>query len=70
MESKYIDNIIQNAVNYAKDKNHEYVTLEHIMFCLLEHEDISKLIKELKVDINNIVEDLNQYLDDPNLNGL
>ena len=70
MESKYIDNIIQNAVNFAKDKNHEYVTLEHIMFCLLEHEDISKLIKELKVDINNIVEDLNQYLDDPNLNGL
>jgi len=70
MESKYIDNIIQNAVNYAKDKNHEYVTLEHIMFCLLEHEDIVNLIKELKVDVNNIVEDLNQYLEDPVLNGL
>jgi len=70
MESKYIDNIIQNAVNFAKDKNHEYVTLEHIMFCLLEHEDIAGLIKELKVDINNIVEDLNHYLDDPVLNGL
>ena len=70
MESKYIDNIIQNAVNFAKDKNHEYVTLEHIMFCLLEHEDITGLIKELKVDLNNIVEDLNQYLDDPVLNGL
>ena len=51
MESKYIDNIIQNAVNYAKDKNHEYVTLEHIMFCLLEHEDITGLIKELKVGL-------------------
>ncbi len=70
MESKYIDSIIQNAVQFAKDKGHEYVTLEHIMFCLLEHEDISGLIKELKVDINNIVEDLNQYLDDPELNGL
>tara|TARA_B100000927_G_scaffold291106_1_gene291948 strand:+ start:2414 stop:4603 length:2190 start_codon:yes stop_codon:yes gene_type:complete len=70
MESKYIDNIIQNSVNFAKDKGHEYVTLEHIMFCLLEHEDISSLIKELKVDLNNIVEDLNHYLDDPDLNGL
>jgi len=70
MESKYIDSIIQNAVQFAKDKGHEYVTLEHIMFCLLEHEDISGLIKELKVDLNNIVEDLNQYLDDPDLNGL
>ena len=70
MESKYIDSIIQNAVNFAKDKEHEYVTLEHIMFCLIEHEDITGLIKELGIDLNNIVEDLNQYLDDAELNGL
>ena len=70
MESKYIDNIIQNAVNFAKDKDHEYVTLEHIMFCLLENDEITTLVKECKVDLNNIVEDLNQYLDDPELNGL
>ena len=70
MESKYIDSIIQNAVNFAKDKGHEYVTLEHIMFCLLENEDIAELVKELSVDLNNIVEDINQYLDDPVLNGL
>ena len=70
MESKYIDNIIQNAVTFAKDKGHEYVTLEHIMFCLLENEDIAELVKELSVDLNNIVEDLNHYLDDPELNGL
>ena len=70
MESKYIDNIIENAVNFAKDKGHEYVTLEHIMFCLLENEDIIELVKDLNVEVNNIVEDLNQYLDDPDLNGL
>ena len=70
MESKYIDNIIQNAVNFAKDKKHEYVTLEHIMFCLLEHEDIIGLVKELNIDVNNIIEDLNHYLEDPELNGL
>ena len=70
MESKYIDNIIQNAMEFAKNKGHEYVTLEHIMFCLLEHPDINELVRELHVDINNIVEDLNHYLDDPDLNGL
>ena len=70
MESKYIDNIIQNAVTFAKDKGHEYVTLEHIMFCLLEDDDISELVKELSVDLNNIVEDINHYLEDPDLNGL
>ena len=61
MESKYIDNIIQNAVNFAKDKDHEYVTLEHIMFCLLENDEITTLVKESKDALNNIVEDLNQY---------
>jgi len=70
MESKYIDNIIQNAVTFAKDKNHEYVTLEHIMFCLLENEDIITLCKECKIEINNIIEDLNHYLTDEQLNGL
>jgi len=70
MESKYIDNIIQNAVSFAKDKGHEYVTIEHIMFCLLENEEIVSLVKEMKVDLNNIIEDLNQYLQDPELNGL
>ena len=70
MESKYIDDIIQNSVTFAKDKGHEYVTLEHIMFCLLENSDITELVRDLHVDINNIVEDLNQFLDDPDLNGL
>jgi ATP-dependent Clp protease ATP-binding subunit ClpA len=70
MESKYIDNIIQNAVNFAKDKNHEYVTLEHIMFCLLDDKSIIKVVKDLNVDVNNIIEDLNHYLDDAELNGL
>ena len=70
MESRYIDNIIENAVNFAKDKNHEYVTLEHIMFCLLDDKSIIEVVKDLNVDINNIIEDLNHYLDDAELNGL
>ena len=70
MESKYIDNIIDNALKFATDKSHEYVTLEHIMMCLLEEKSILEVLKDLKVDVNNIVEDLNQYLDDPKLNSL
>ena len=31
---------------------------------------LQHLKKKCKVDLNNIVEDLNQYLDDPELNGL
>ena len=35
-----LDNVITCAVNYASDKNHEYVTLEHLMLCFLEEEAI------------------------------
>jgi len=70
MESKYIDNIIDKAVRFATDKKHEYVTLEHIMMCLLEEKSIIEIFKDLNIDINNVVEDLNHYLDDPKLNSL
>ena len=70
MESKYIDNIIENAVSFATDKKHEYVTLEHIMMCLLEDESVLELLDDMHVDSKNIIEDINHYLDDPNLNAL
>ena len=70
MESKYIDNIIDNAVKFATDKSHEYVTLEHIMMCLLEDKSILDVLKDLNIEHNNIIEDLNHYLDDPKLNSL
>ena len=35
-----IDNVIGCAVNYASDNSHEYVTLEHLAFCLLEDEEV------------------------------
>ena len=48
----------------------EYITVEHIMYCLLEDEYINEICKDLKVDINNIKEDLDQYIKNEQLNGL
>lgn len=70
MDSKPIDKLIENAVALANQESHEYITVEHIMYCLLEDEYINEICKDLKVDINNIKEDLDQYIKNEQLNGL
>ena len=70
MESKYIDDIIQRAIDFADNKGHEYVTTEHILNCVLEEKSVIKICKELKINVNAIVNDLNLYLDDFDFNGL
>ena len=70
MDSKPIDKLIENAVALANEESHEYITVEHIMYCLLEDEYIKEICKDLKVDINNIKEDLDQYIKNEQLNGL
>ena len=70
MESKYIDDIIQRAIEFADNKGHEYVTTEHILNCVLEEKSVIKICKELKINVNAIVNDLNLYLDDFDFNGL
>jgi ATP-dependent Clp protease ATP-binding subunit ClpA len=65
-----LDNVITCAVNYASDKNHEYVTLEHLMLCCLEEEAIIELLDGFECDIELTRQDLTNYLDDDNTNGL
>ena len=70
MNSEPIDKLIENAVTLANSESHEYVTVEHIMYCLLDDEFIMDLCKDLKADVSNIKEDLDQYIKNDNLNGL
>ena len=43
MDSKPIDKLIENAVALANEESHEYITVEHIMYCLLEDEYIKEI---------------------------
>ncbi|MDC1040356.1 AAA family ATPase [bacterium] len=65
-----LDNVITCAVNYASDKNHEYVTLEHLMLCCLEEDAIIELLDNFECDVELTRQDLKNYLDDDSTNGL
>lgn len=65
-----IDNIITGAINLASEQKHEYVTLEHLMYCLLEDEDVVDLLETIECDWPTAKEDLKNYLQDPEQNNL
>ncbi len=65
-----LDNVITCAVNYASEKNHEYVTLEHLMLCCLEEEAIIELLDNFDCDVELTRQDLKNYLEDDATNGL
>ena len=70
MDSSNIDKIIEKSVDRAKEMNHEYCTLEHVTLRLLENKKIQDLLSDLKIETNKIKEDLNNYLNDLEFNGL
>jgi ATP-dependent Clp protease ATP-binding subunit ClpA len=65
-----IDNIITGAINLASEQKHEYVTLEHLMYCLLEDEDVVDVLETIECDWPTAKEDLKNYLQDPEQNNL
>ena len=65
-----VDNVIECAIEYAENRHHEYVTVEHLMLCLLETPEISEIVDAITDDRETAINDLKNYLDDKEFNGL
>ena len=59
-----IDAIIEEATKLAIKKNHEYVTLEHLLWGLLSHDIFTELITKLKIDGAGLLSELESYIDE------
>ena len=46
--TKSLEKAISNAFNLAAEKNHQYVTLEHLLFSLIDEDDSSNVMKALQ----------------------
>jgi ATP-dependent Clp protease ATP-binding subunit ClpA len=57
-----IEIIINVATEKARFHNHEYVTLEHILFGLLSYAPFSKLLDNYGVDVGGMLKDVDDYL--------
>ena len=57
-----IEEIIANATMLAKEYNHQYVTLEHLLIALIEYPNFLKLLKDFGIDCENLLTDLYVYV--------
>lgn len=62
-EKNNINEILERAFRLALNKEHEYVTLEHIALVILEHPEIADFLHSINVDHKPIAEDISTFLD-------
>lgn len=58
-----IEEIILTASEFAANKNHEYVTLEHLLLSMLANESFNKLLIKFGTDVATLEQEIKQYLD-------
>jgi ATP-dependent Clp protease ATP-binding subunit ClpA len=57
-----IEVVINSATEKAKYHNHEYVTLEHILYGLVTYEPFGKLLTNYGADVDGLTKDTDDYL--------
>ena len=57
-----IEQIISHATAMAKDYNHEYVTLEHLLAALVEFPEFNNLLTEYGAETEDLLRDIYDYI--------
>ena len=65
-----LENIVQEAADYAEHRGHSYVTVEHITMFLVRSEKIQKLLADFKVDTTGLEADLLEWIENEGNDGL
>ncbi len=61
--SPEIESIIEHAIEFAKNKKHQYVTVEHLLLALVTHPPFKKCISQYGADIDSMENEIVGYLD-------
>ena len=62
--SANFEDIVKRAYSMAADKRHEFTTLEHLLYCLIEAEEIKDVIAAVGGNITKLHTNLKSYIDD------
>lgn len=61
---KRVNDILINALDYAKNNNHEYITPEHILYSALNDQEFVDIIIKYDGDVEELRDNLSNYLDE------
>jgi ATP-dependent Clp protease ATP-binding subunit ClpA len=57
-----IDRIVKVAKDYAKQNQHEYITVEHLLMSLLSEKNMNKNMENLGVQVESLIQELDAYV--------
>ena len=60
--SPEIENIIERAIEAAKQRQHEYCTVEHMLWSLVSHPPFKKCLNQFNVDTELMIQEIEAYL--------
>jgi len=63
MLSKELESSLNNAFNDAREKRHEYITVEHLLLSLLDNNSANVVLQACGADLNLLSIELKEYLD-------
>jgi ATP-dependent Clp protease ATP-binding subunit ClpA len=61
--SPEIENIIEQAIVHAKERKHQYCTVEHLLLALISHTPFKKCLESFGADADLLVQEVGSYLD-------
>jgi len=61
--SPEIENIIEQAILFAKERKHQYCTVEHLLLALITHTPFNKCLDSFGADVNLMTQEVSSYLD-------
>ncbi len=64
MISKELQNTLNTAYQEAQSRRHGYLTLEHLLYALLQHEEIIKIIHACGGSIQKVIKELEAFFED------
>ena len=63
MLSKELETSLNEAFNEARDKRHEYITVEHLLLALLDNSSANSVLQACGADLNLLASELREYLE-------
>ena len=60
--SPEIENIVSRAIELAKDRQHEFVTLEHLLLSLVTHPPFKKCLNSFNAETDLMIQEIESYL--------
>ena len=61
--SPEIESIIEQAIVYAKERRHQYCTVEHLLLALVTHTPFKKCLDSFGADADLLIQEVGAYLD-------